>query len=63
MSEERTEADPKIEPEKVEVDIELPKLRPGQPEEDAVETFSRGFERELRRILGENYIERSKRTT
>ena len=47
-------------PEAVEANEELPKLVEKQAADDVVESFSRGFAEDLKRILGERYVERQK---
>ena len=61
MGAERDGSKPKPRPEarKTKVDIRI--LLEEQEVDDVVESFSRGFEQDLRRILGEKYQERPKR--
>ena len=52
---------PKPRPEAAETNVELSKLVEEQTSDDVVESFSRGFADDLKRILGERYVERQKR--
>ena len=61
MGAERTKGKPKPRPEATETNDDLPKLVQEQATDDVVESFSQGFEEDLRRILGDKYRERPKR--
>ena len=61
MSTQSIRRERKLKPEKAEVNVERPTLLHEQASDDVVESFSQGFEEELRRILGRRYQERPKR--
>ena len=63
MSAEGAKEMPQAEPGATEGSVELRKLLEGQAVDDVVESFSKGFREDLRRILGERYRERPKRGT
>ena len=62
MSAERAKGKLQREREAAEGSVELPKLLQGRAADYVVESFSQGFEEDLRRILGEKYRERPKRS-
>ena len=61
MVAEPTQGKPKLRPEAAETNVELPTLGDEHAVDDVVESFSRGFAEDLRRILGKKYVERQKR--